>query len=57
MLREEFLSPMDIGPQELAKSIRVPEESITEIITNQKASRPASLCASQSISACPLTFG
>jgi len=41
MLREEFLSPMAIGPQELASSIHVPEESIKEIITKQKSITPS----------------
>jgi len=41
MLREEFLSPMDIGPEELARSIHVSEESIREIIADQKCLTPS----------------
>jgi len=41
MLREEFLTPMDIGPQELASSIRVSEESIREIISDHRSITPS----------------
>jgi addiction module HigA family antidote len=41
MLREEFLSPMDIGAQELARSIHVSEENIKGIISDQKSITPS----------------
>ncbi len=41
MLSEEFLSPMDIDPQELAESIHVSPQSIREIISDQKSLTPS----------------
>jgi len=41
MLREEFLSPMEIDPNELARSIHVPAQNIFEIISYQRAVTPS----------------
>ena len=41
MLREEFLSPMEIDPNELARSIHVPAQSIFEIISYQRGVTPS----------------
>ena len=41
MLREEFLSPMEIDPNELARSIHVPAQSIFEIISYQRGITPS----------------
>ena len=41
MLREEFLSPMEIDPNELARSIHVPAQSIFEIISYQTGVTPS----------------
>jgi addiction module HigA family antidote len=40
MLREEFLAPMQIGEQQLAESIHVPER-IKEIIAERKSINPS----------------
>jgi addiction module HigA family antidote len=41
MLREEFLAPMQIDEQELAKSLHVPPERIKEIISERKSINPS----------------
>jgi len=41
MLREEFLTPMQIDEQELAESIHVPPERIKEIISERKSINPS----------------
>lgn len=41
MLREEFLSPMRIDEQQLAESIHVPHQSITEIVSEKKSINPS----------------
>jgi antitoxin HigA-1 len=41
MLREEFLSPMQIDEQQLAESIHVPYQYIKEIIADQKSITPS----------------
>src|SRR2546430_4946498 len=41
MLREEFLSPMQIDEQELAESLHVPPEHIKEIISERKSINPS----------------
>ena len=41
MLHEEFLSPMGIDPNELARSIRVPAQRIVEIISYQTGVTPS----------------
>ena len=42
MLREEFLSPMEIDARQLADSIHVSPQSISEIISNQRSITPSS---------------
>lgn len=41
MLREEFLSPMEIDPRQLAESIHVSPQSISEIVSNQRSITPS----------------
>jgi addiction module HigA family antidote len=41
MLREEFLSPMGIDPNELARSIHVPSQSVFELIAFQTGVTPS----------------
>jgi addiction module HigA family antidote len=41
MLREEFLSPMQIDEQQLAESIHVSHQRIKEIISDQKSINPS----------------
>jgi addiction module HigA family antidote len=41
MLREEFLSPMQIDEQQLAESIHVPHQSIREIVSEKKSINPS----------------
>ena len=41
MLFEEFLSPMQIDEQQLAESIHVPHERITEIVAERKSINPS----------------
>lgn len=41
MLREEFLSPMQIDEQQLAESMHVPPERIKEIISDGKSINPS----------------
>jgi addiction module HigA family antidote len=41
MLREEFLSPMEIDADQLAKSLHVSAQTISEIISNRKSISPS----------------
>src|SRR5438067_2443394 len=41
MLREEFLSPMEIDARQLADSIHVSPQSISEILSNQRSITPS----------------
>jgi antitoxin HigA-1 len=41
MLHEEFLSPMEIDARQLAESIHVSSQDISEIISNQKSITPS----------------
>src|SRR2546423_2303351 len=41
MLREEFLSPMEIDARQLADSIHVSPQSISEIISDQRRITPS----------------
>ena len=41
MLREEFLSPTEIDPNELARTIRVPAQNIFDIIYYQSGVTPS----------------
>lgn len=41
MLQQEFLAPMEIDPRDLADSIHVSPQSISEIISNQKNITPS----------------
>ena len=41
MLREEFLLPMDLSQQELARSIHVPYQRINEIVNGRRGVTPS----------------
>ena len=41
MLREEFLSPMEIDARQLADSVHVSPQSISEILSNQRSITPS----------------
>lgn len=56
ILLEEFLKPMGLSQNALARAVYVPPGRINEIVLGKRSRPPIPICASRVISACRRAF-